>query len=158
MSVLQKDLLAVVKEIENEMQTIMHDSIDDFKDAVAKSAEDNVYAAYTSNAEEPYQRRKSSGGLSDTENYEVEEGRLSLTLYNNTRGNEAYAPPNSDGWNPGFITGIIESGKGYHWKQSDIFKQQPYKRLFMTIAQNNFIDDILLPRFEKHFNMQKTKR
>lgn len=158
MSELQMDLLAAIREIEGEIQTIMHHSIDDFKDAVSQSVKDNVYAAYASNASEPYKRRKENGGLSDPDNYEVEEGKLSLMLYNNTRGNEAYAPPNSEGWNPGYITDIIESGKGYKWKESEIFKQQPYKRPFMTIAQNNFIDDILLPRMEKHFDMRTTKR
>ena len=54
-------------------------------------------------------------------------------------GNPAYAPPASSGWNPGYISHIIESGDGYPWlsKGSDMDTIGP--RPYLTEGMKDYV-------------------
>lgn len=132
--------------IENETQGILHAFIPQLKKCVSESVEKNVYPAYHPRQ---YERREDSGGLSDVDNYTVEEGKLSLTLINETVGNARYS--DTQGWDPGPITDIIESGSGYHWTGSEIYQSQPYPRPFMEQALDTFVDVYLVPTIQEFF-------
>ena len=93
---------------------------------IAASVVERVYDAYTPTK---YKRRYThDGGLLDTDSYDFKTeqhgNEHTLTVTNMTKGNPNYSL--SDGWDAGYITDIIESGKGYHWKKSEIYQtQQP---------------------------------
>ena len=81
---LTNDFLAVAKQIEADIQTLLdsHETQDAFKEMVSKSAERNVYGAYTPTQ---YVRRGADGmGIADPWNYEVYSEKLKLRLVNNT--------------------------------------------------------------------------
>ena len=118
----------------------------DFADAMAKYGSKKVYKAYVSTAKKKYQRRGVSGGLADPSNYEVSRKGLTLTVINNTTGNSAYE--NSDGWDEDYITDIIESGSGYHWRNSEIYQNQPWERPFMEETGDQFVDTVLAPTLD----------
>lgn len=135
-----------IQAIEKETQGILHAFIPQFKKCVSDSVKENVYPAYSPTQ---YQRREDAGGLSDVDNYTVEEGKLSLTLINETTGNGRYS--NTQGWDPGPITDIIENGSGYHWTRSGIYQMQPYPRPFMEQALDTFADVYLIPTIQEIF-------
>ncbi len=135
-----------IKKVESDVQSILHAYIPQFKKCVSDSVVENVYSAYYP---EKYVRRRSNGGLSDPENYTVTEGKLSLSLINETPGNSEYA--DSEGWDSGPITDIIESGSGYHWTNSKIYNLQPYPRPFMEQALDTFVDEYLIPTIDDFF-------
>ncbi len=84
-------------------------------DRIENSAETNVYAAY-----EPtqYIRRMS---LNQDDAYDRSASGLTLTIDNLTTGNDAQI---GEGYDPGEIGNIIESGIGYHWHGSRIYQSQ----------------------------------
>ena len=84
-------------------------------DRIKNSAETNVYAAY-----EPtqYMRRMS---LNQDDAYDRSAEGLTLTIDNTTTGNAEQA---GEGYDPGEIGDIIESGIGYHWHNSQIYQSQ----------------------------------
>ena len=97
------------------------------------SAQENVYDAYDP---DKYIRRES---LLDDESYTSVVNGNELTLYAHVDGNPMYR--GTDGWDPGDITEIIERGYRYHWKNSRIFKGQPYPRPWMDKAIENGLAD-----------------
>lgn len=107
---------------------------------IAASTQGKVYDAYRSGADVPYQRRETNGGLKDPDNYEVTVDGMELTVVNNTKGNPMYQ--NSQGWDEGYITDLIESGDGYHWTQSEIYREMPWERPFMEQSGDEFIDEV----------------
>lgn len=104
----------------------------------SNAVEDLVYPAY-----EPtkYGRRMENGGMSDMRNYytKIDKSKLSVTLENRTRGASDYS--DSDGWDPGQISDIIEEGVGYWWKRSQIFQDQPVPRPYTRYAEMKASDD-----------------
>ena len=119
--------------LKKEVQDIMHNSTDDFKKVVSAEVHRSVYPYYRETLE--YGRRKDDGGLSDTDNYDVVEGDLSLTLTNNTRSNPNY-------WRYRYsipITEVVEEGSGYGW-------QDVPPRPFMDKALDKFAHDVLEPK------------
>lgn len=136
----------IVKGIETDIQALLtrFDVQEEFKESVSRAAEKNVYGAY---APTQYTRRGADGmGIADTWNYEVSADKLSLKLVNNTKGNHIYAW--TQGWDSGYITDIIESGHGYHWKRSEIY-QTNLARPFMEEGLNDFVDRYLIPRLDE---------
>lgn len=85
-------------------------------------------------------------GIADTWNYEVYSEKLKLRLVNNTKGNINYQW--TQGWDVGYITDIIESGQGYHWKGSDIY-QMNLARPFMEDGLDDFVDSYLIPKLDQ---------
>lgn len=94
------------------------------KDKMQEAVEYEVYAKYTPK----YVRRKEKGGLSDKRNMveriEISKQRITVYLFNNTLGNDKYKYHTND-----YIDSIIVTGKGYTWKNSDIYRN-PIKRDF----------------------------
>lgn len=132
----------IINEVKASIQRELHGVITDFKEQMAKAAGEAV-SGYISAAREPYQRRGSSGGMSDVKNYPVTESELSLKIENITQGNPAYS--DSDGWDGGYINDIIESGEGYHWKKSELYRNQPWPRPFMEETGDRFVDTVIIP-------------
>ena len=122
----------VMASIKNEVQAVLHGNIEKFKDIVSKEVHSSVYTAYSSAR---YERRGDSGGLSDVNNYEVEEGNLSLTLTNKTESGTNY-------WKYSYsvpITEIVENGTGDGWVGVPA-------RPFMENALDEFAYGILEPQ------------
>lgn len=143
---LTKDFLAIVHRIETDIQALLekYETHDALMEKISESAVRNVYDTY-----EPtlYERRGVDGvGIADTYNYEVDTGKMSLRLLNNTKGNLKYK--DTEGWDSGYITDIIESGNGYHWTQSEIFKSKQ-ARPFMEEGLEDFIAGYLEPKLDE---------
>ena len=110
----------------------------------------------------PISRRYDEGGLQDWRNYHVLNiGKMNMTVINETMGNWVWAPMTpftgrvvspypSEGWDAGYINDIIESGQGYHWTRSEIYKNR-IARPFMEEACNRFVDNYLLPTIHSIF-------
>jgi hypothetical protein len=122
----------IMQNAENKIQGVMHDSIDDFKNTVSEHAKSDVYPLYTPMR---YFRRMDAGGLSDTANYEVTEGRLELTLNNKTKSGAPYGYSID-------ITDVVEEGNGYGWRDIPA-------RPFMDKALEEFAHEILEPRIRE---------
>ena len=91
-----------------------------------------------------YKRRGADGGgIEDEKSYEitVDVPNLEMTIESTATGNPRYAG-SRDGWDPGYITDIIESGDGYRWKDSEIF-QERIPRPWMDEAGDDFVDNVL---------------
>ena len=116
--------------------------------ACREDGNDLVYSLYSPGE---YVRRGENGGLADWRNYEtVNNGVMTITVYNNTVGNPNYAPPASEGYDEGFINDIIESGRGYWWRKSSIYRSR-LPRPFMDKACDKFVDDYLMPMIHSTF-------
>ena len=129
----------ITKELENQVQDILHSSIEDFKKCVKEEAENAVYNGPYEPVSYPYRpayrRRGENGGLMDTGNYEVIEDRLSLKLTNKTRSNPLY-------WAYTYSTDtteLVEEGTGYGWIGVP-------ERPFMDKALDKFAHDVLEPK------------
>lgn len=106
---------------------------------ILASVGENVYGAYSP---ESYKRRFNDGGLFDEENYkswtEKSGDIYTLNIKNETKGNAAYSR-SKDGYDPGYITDIIETGQGYRWKRSEIYRTKqprPFMEEAFGFAQN----------------------
>lgn len=149
------DFSDLFRQIENEIDDLMGEpsSKETLKMSAVMMVQKNVYPFYGTaeatdeeksrnpSTSQKYIRRRSAGGLADTENYEVEKDRLKLTITNNTPGNGNQP---GESWTSGPINDIIESGHGYGWRHSQIYLDQP-PRPFMQDAVDYFVDDYLLP-------------
>lgn len=111
---------ACIKTIEEVVPEIM-------KEKMKEAIEYEVYAKYTPTV---YQRRREDGGLLDESHMihkiEMHGSRITVTLYNNTLGNQDYKYSSND-----YIDSIIVSGDGYTWKGSNIYNN-PIQRDFYT--------------------------
>ncbi|MBO7070558.1 MAG: hypothetical protein J6W09_04615 [Bacteroidales bacterium] len=61
--------------------------------------------------------------LLDPSHYRFYPINMGVEIESPIMGNPAYAPggkPGSSGWNPGYISHIIESGDGYPWAQGTV--------------------------------------
>lgn len=105
------------------------------KDKMQQAIEYEVYAKYTPKS---YIRRKGNGGLLDKKNMveriEVNRNKITVYLFNNTLGNDKYKYHTND-----YIDSIIVTGKGYTWKNSEIYKN-PIKRDFYKETEK-LLDD-----------------
>lgn len=124
------------KEMTDGIQMLLSDSKEDFKKCVSEEVHKSVYSAYSP---DPlvYQRRMDNGGLSDTENYEVIEGDLSLMLTNKTNSNPNY-------WKYSYsvpITELVENGSGDGWIGVP-------ERPFMDKALERFAYEIIEPKIK----------
>ena len=149
------DFSDVFRELEDGIDKFMRD--DTTKEVAsrmfAESTQELVYDKYTPKG---YKRRKENGGLKDWQNYHVLNiGKMNMTVINETMGNWRYAPGFgeiwSEGWDPGYITDIIERGYMYHWTGSEIYQEMPYPRPFMEQACDKFVDDYLMPTIHNVF-------
>ena len=95
---------------------VHNDMRDGIAIAMVDSARTRVYDAYSP---KKYERRWT---LTDPSHYRFYPVNMGIEVDSPITGNPAYAPPASSGWNPGYISHLIESGDGYPWltKASDI--------------------------------------
>lgn len=99
----------------------------------------------------PTSRRYDNGGLMDPDNYPVTNpDKMTMEVANETKGNPYWRPPMSEGWDPGYINDIIESGDGYNWQGSVIYNFN-IPRPFMAEAVDMFTDRTLLPEIHNRF-------
>ena len=106
----------------------------------ATHAKNDVLDAYVPTV---YERRgPDGGGIEDEKSYEitVDVPELTMTIESTATGNPRYEK--TDGWDPGYITDIIESGEGYNWKHSEIYLEKT-PRPWMEEAGNDFVDNVL---------------
>ena len=152
------DFSDVFADLEKKIDDFMH--FDTTHEAASRmfadSTEELVYKKYTPTGYPRYDmygegvsRRKGDDGLQDWRNYHVLNiGRMSMTVINETKGNPVWNPQWNplayDPFDPGYISDIIESGHGYNWKYSVIYRTQQ-ARPFMEEACNRFVDTYLLP-------------
>lgn len=113
---------------------IHNDMRDGISIAMVDSARTRVYDAYSPKM---YERRMT---LEDPSHYQFELFDMGIGVYSPITGNPAYAPPASSGWNPGYISQIIESGSGYPWfrKGSDMDKIGP--RPYLTEGMKDYVN------------------
>lgn len=110
---------------------------DEMRDGIAvamvDSARTRVYDAYSP---KKYERRWT---LTDPSHYRFTPIDLGVEVESPIMGNPAYAPPASSGWNPGYISHIIESGDGYPWlsKGSDMDTIGP--RPYLTEGMKDYV-------------------
>jgi dimeric dUTPase (all-alpha-NTP-PPase superfamily) len=122
----------ITEQLEQQVQDILHANIEEFKKTVSEEVHKSVYPFY---APKNYTRREDSGGLSDIDNYEVIENRLSLTLTNKTQSGTNY-------WKYRYsipITEVVEEGSGDGWVDVP-------SRPFMEKALDKFAHEILEPQ------------
>lgn len=93
---------------------IQNDMSDGIRVAMVDSARTRVYGVYSPLV---YKRRMT---LTDPSHYRFYFQDLGVEVESPIMGNPLYAPPASDGWNPGYISHIIESGDGYPWAKGVI--------------------------------------
>lgn len=145
------DFSDVFADLENKIDEFMKSA--DTKELIAKmfayETGEHVYALYDPTE---YERRIGDDGLGDWRNYDVIDGpnKMSLIIANETKGNARYADMMGGNYDPGYITDIIESGAGYWWENSRIYKERT-PRPFMDIAANKVMDDYILPSIHTLF-------
>ena len=120
MEKLKKELRDITSAIAEEMKNIEQEVINEV-----------VYNAYSPTY---YERRYEDGGLSDKENMEhdIEEtaNGFIISVKNITKGNDEYSE--AEGYTDGYITDIIEEGKGYGYGLDSVIGARP----FTEISQN----------------------
>lgn len=113
---------------------VHNDMRDGIAMAMVDSARTRVYGAYNPKM---YQRRMT---LVDPSHYVFTNENMGISVESPIMGNSAYAPPASSGWNPGYISHIIESGDGYPWlsKGSDMDTIGP--RPYLTEGMKDYVN------------------
>ena len=137
------DFSDVFAELEEKIDKYMKspDTHEQIAKKFAYETGEHVYGKYDN---QQYERRLGQGGLGDWENYEViDNGKMSVIVTNETKGNERYADMTGGGYDPGYINDIIESGSGYWWTRSQIYKEK-IPRPFMDIAADKVFEEIIL--------------
>lgn len=114
---------------------IQNDMRDGIAVAMVDSARKRVYEAYPN--PKRYVRRWT---LTDPSHYRFYPIDMGVEVESPVMGNPAYAPPASSGWNPGYISHIIESGDGYPWlsKGSDMDTIGP--RPYLTEGMKDYVN------------------
>ena len=113
---------------------VHNDMRDGIAMAMVDSARTRVYDAYNPKM---YQRRMT---LVDPSHYVFTNENMGISVESPIMGNSAYEPPASSGWNPGYISHIIESGDGYPWlsKGSDMNTIGP--RPYLTEGMKDYVN------------------
>lgn len=112
---------AVNDSLENEVYNV---AVEVMKEEI----EEKVYKAYNSHASKPYVRRYDKGGLLDDKNIrkKIYKSKHSINIKNMTDN--------------GKTVDVVESGKGYTWTASEIYKMQPFPRPFHKPAEEELIN------------------
>lgn len=134
MSLLDKYNEAMARLRADVNDVIHNDMRDGIAVAMVDSARTRVYDAYSP---KKYERRWT---LTDPSHYRFYPVDMGVEVDSPIMGNPAYAPPASSGWNPGYISHIIESGDGYPWlsKGSDMDTIGP--RPYLTEGMKDYVN------------------
>lgn len=134
MSLLDKYNEAMAR-LRADVNDIVHN---DMKDGIAlamvDSARHRVYEAYPH--PKRYVRRKT---LEDPSHYRFNPIDMGIEVDSPIQGNPAYAPPASSGWNPGYISHIIESGDGYPWLSQGSDMETIGPRPYLTEGMKDYV-------------------
>ena len=123
--------------------------VDLARESMKSAIKSEVYAKYRPQGYRQYHRRKEQGGLIDDRNiivevYRTKDGNIIGHVKNITTGaGKAYE-----------LVDVIESGIGYDWETSKIFKMQPYPRPF----HENTIERIEKSRWQYHVRRLMNQR
>ncbi|MBQ3281088.1 MAG: hypothetical protein IJH41_01655 [Eubacterium sp.] len=158
---MDSELASIISSIKGEIALTMIKQIEPCRTMFAAYAKERVSGSGDDSGYEPeedywdshYQSRTLYGpwggtrGVGDEKSYEitVDARNLTMTIESTVTGNPRYA--NSDGWDSGNITDIIETGRGYHWENSRIY-QQPVARPWMNDAGDDFAENLLMPMLD----------
>ena len=111
----------------------------DMRDGIAvslvDSAQRRVYDAYSPKY---YERRFT---LTDPSHYRFYPTDMGIEVDSPITGNPAYAPPASSGWNPGYISHIIESGDGYPWFEHGADMKTVGPRPYLSQGLKDYVED-----------------
>lgn len=151
---MDQELQGIVAAIKNEIGYTMIKQMEPCRTIFAQYAQNEVLDKYVPMG---YIRRSGEDGagpyagttgVADKRSYEitVDNSDLTMTIESTVQGNPRYEN-SQDGWDPGDITNIIESGKGYNWKRSEIYKQM-IPRPWMDKAGDDFVDNLLGPMID----------
>lgn len=117
---LLSEINEILTKVDNTVNRCLETDISDIADAcIQLRVASNVYAQY-----EPteYERRGTAGGLADPGMYthDVDGASHTLTVSDNRHEVE-----------------VVESGVGYTWERSRIFRMQPFPRPYFEDAQDD---------------------
>lgn len=134
MSLLDKYNEAMARLRVDVTDVIQNDMRDGIAVAMVDSARTRVYDAYSP---KKYERRWT---LTDPSHYKFYPMNMGIEVESPIEGNPAYAPPKSSGWNPGYISHIIETGDGYPWftKGNDLNTIGP--RPYLTEGMKDYVN------------------
>lgn len=99
------------------------------KGQIAQAVVDHVYPSYIYSPSE-YKRRMANGGLIDMDLYEVVEDSGSSDVHEIVVSDNRHE------------VGVVESGTGYTWSESRIYKMQPYPRPYFKTADEKALEEI----------------
>ena len=114
--------------INKTMEREVHGTV---QSTMIRMIKEHVYDAYTPKGREPYQRRRTSGGLEDPDNivgYWLDD--YTYAIENITTGNKDVGFDSDKK-----IAPIIETGIGYNWTRSQIYNN-PFPRPFIKETRN----------------------
>ncbi|WP_291567007.1 MULTISPECIES: hypothetical protein [unclassified Clostridium] len=124
-----------LREVYNNVYNDVLDGIVDelvkyIKELMKEKVESEVYDRYDPTGEARYERRMENGGLSDIRNYshtiKLDGNTATINIYNDTeiaKGED-------------YLDEYIIEGK-YNWRNSEIYKMQPYPRDFIGAVMND---------------------
>ena len=141
---IREDLLAFSTRLDSAIASVMKNEV--FRAAqvdVMVSIEENVYAKYEPDA---YIRRRDNGGLQDPSNIILkDENVVVATTPSESVFEMEVVDVAKDDW--GFpVDKVIQSGKGYTWENSRIYKMEadgrPLRRPFYEAAEKMLVSDM----------------
>ena len=138
MEKLKKELRDITPAIAEEMKNIEQEVINEV-----------VYDAYSPTY---YERRYEDGGLSDKKNMEhdIEEtaNGFIISVKNITKGNDEYSE--AEGYTDGYISDIIEEGKGYGYGLDDVIGARPFNEVSQEVIDStNKIENTIIRELKK---------
>ena len=116
--------------------TMQNEVFEEARACILTAVFPDVYEKYTPHGKNPYERRYDNGGLSDYQNIELVASGTTGSGYEIEVRDMAEG---IDGEGP--IDQVIETGVGYSWTESDIYKKQPYPRPFYADAEKMMINN-----------------
>ena len=152
---IEADLSAFRIALDNAIKEIMETDILRVAQVdIMAAVEENVYAKYTPSGYNPYVRRREMGGLQDPNNIVLKGDGVSVisTPTESIFEMEVEDVAKDEDGFP--VAEIIESGEGYHWKESRIYKMEhagmPLKRPFYEAAEELLASESAVPYWIQH--------
>lgn len=130
---IHENLLTVERKLKSDVKDVLRMYVAPaVKEEIAQAVETEVYEKYTPTQ---YSRRGAThGGLQDPDVMDVEVADagedIVLAVQDLSRDDEDTNI---------YVADIVESGKGYTWEASKIYRMQPFPRPFHKVAQEQFI-------------------
>ena len=112
------------------------------KDALQEAIETEVYEKYTPTLYE--RRRDKDGGLQDRDmmkfTYDNTTNTLEVKDLSRANADSDYMASDSGNTLGRLVAPVVESGEGYTWTKSKIYKKQPFPRPFHEAAERQMKD------------------